>query len=394
VPEFPDSAPVDTTLLQELQDVDVWRTKYLFQARWPSLRHDKDRRQDFYGSKYERIFDMAFVPKGFLRWFPYAIRDGRKLANSVDLILTMNNPITLHLIGYILHKWSGKPWIVEIRDPIVKYAYGRRGPEWFNYRVEHFIFKNADAIIQRKDGTPGNISKRYPDLADKFHIIPYAGFDEDDFVKIQDTPEIYSEKLLITYTGSLYGDTITPLPFLRGVNRFLQESPACRNHVKIIFAGDWDPQYDEVVKNLNLQEVVSYQGRLTRSECIQLWQNSQILLLILGKESDNLLRIPSKFWDYVGARRPILSLVDVEGRLANLIIEQNLGVVADPEDEKDISNALGLLFERYKQGKLSVQTTTEFLSKSSRAASEKMVIDIFDQILLETRPARGYLQRE
>lgn len=383
-PAIPAGSTLDESLCNEIGDVEVHRIQYLFQARWPSLRHDKDRQQDFSGSKFERFLDVSFVPKGFVRWLPYAVQAGRQLAASADVILTMNNPISLHIIGYIIKKLTGKPWVAEIRDPIVEYAYGRRGPEKLNYWLERLVVKNANVVIQREDFTPDIISLRYPKSPpSKFVVIPYTGFDPDDFSS-QTTDEVKvlsNDQMVISYTGSFYGDTITPIPFLNGLKRCLSTNAISAQAIRVIFAGDWDDQFDQLIEELDLQDIVSYRGRITRQQCIELWHKSHVLLLILGKEADNILRIPSKFWDYLGAKRPILSLVAPNGRLANLVVEQNLGVVADPEDEEAIATAINQLFVAFQEKRLKAQPTPEFLSLANRACSEKTIIDVFNQIV-------------
>ncbi len=381
-PEIPETATTDDGLLVEICDaqVEVIRTKYLFKQQWPSLRHDKNRFRDFYGSKVERIIDMGFVPKGYVRWLPYALREGRKIVKDVDVILSMNNPITLHVIGYLLHKWSGKPWVAEIRDPIAGYAYGRRGPETMNYWLERKIIESAHAVIQREDGTPEDIRGRYPAWQDKFVIIPYAGFDSDDFPAVTPPSQRHERKLVISYTGSFYGNTITPIPFLDGLAQFLAEFPDARGVIKVLFAGDWDAQYDMKVSQNRLEQIVEYHGRVSRKACIQLWQESDALLLILGKEEDNLLRIPSKFWDYLGARRFMLALVDPNGRVAQLVREEQLGDIANTDQPAEIAAMLRRMWQAYQQGQLQPRPNTEFLKQAERAYSEWMTVSVFEQL--------------
>lgn len=381
-PEIPEKATIDHGLLAEICDaeVEVVRTKYLFKRQWPSLRHDKNRFRDFYGSRVERIIDMGFVPKGYVRWLPYVLREGWKRAREVDVIISMNNPITLHVIGYLLHKWSGKPWVAEIRDPIAGYAYGRRGPEKMNYWLERKIVESADAVIQREDGTPENIRGRYPALQDKFVIIPYAGFDGDDFAYTTPPRHQIERTLVISYTGSFYGNTITPIPFLEGLAQFLTQSPEAKEVIKVLFAGDWDAQYETMVTQHGLESMVEYRGRVSRKTCIQLWQESDALLLILGKEEDNLLRIPSKFWDYLGARRYMLALVDLNGRVAQLVREEQLGDIADTDQPTEIAAMLQRVWQAYQQGQLQMYPSPEFLKQAERAYSEWMTVSVFEQL--------------
>jgi len=254
-PAIPPNTELDEGLLDELADTEIHRTTYLFQSIWPSLRHDKNRSMDVNESTAPGLFDLLFVPKGYLRWMPSALREGVRLAHSVDVLLTMNNPVTLHLTGLVLHKLTGKPWVAEIRDPIVSYAYGRRGPERLNRLLEKTIVRQADAIVQRGDGTPEDISLRFPHAQSKFTTIPYAGFESDDFA---DTPDISEAvqpdaQVVISYTGSFYGDTISPVPFLKGLDQLISQKALTPVSLRVYFAGDWDSQFDLTVDELGLR---------------------------------------------------------------------------------------------------------------------------------------------
>lgn len=383
-PAIPPDSDLDETLMDELADIEIHRTKYFFQSRWPSLRHDKGRSLEVYQPKVQGAVDLFFVPKGYVRWFPFALQEGRRLVASADVILTMNNPMTLHLLGFVLHKLTGKPWVAEMRDPIAEYAYGRRGPERLNYRLERLIVQNADAVVQREDFVPELVGPRYPDLSPtKFTVIPFTGYDPDDFALFSaaENKGVSDDQLMISYTGSFYGETITPVPFLRGLHRFLSANSVSRSCVRAVFAGDWDARYDQVVDELDLLDCVEYRGRLTRPECIRLWLESSVLLLILGSEEDNLLRIPSKFWDYLGAGRVILALVHPEGRTAQVLREQHLGFAADTDDEVEIAATLKKIWQAYQRGVLKPQPTAEFVSKATRASSEKAVVDVLNQVV-------------
>jgi hypothetical protein len=380
-PQIPKDDPLDNTLLENIGNTTIHRTRYLFQERWPSLRHDKNRTLEVYGSKWEQILDMLFVPKGFIRWLPYAIWKGIRMARDVDVILTMNNPISLHIIGYILHKITGKPWVVELRDPIVDYAYGRRGPESLNYMLERIFIRACDHVIQREDGTPEIVSERYPNIKDKFTVIPYAGFDFDDFDDfVADMPSTENQPLTIAYTGSFYGDTITPIPFLKGFKKFVDEKGLSAEQICAIFAGDWDPQYDEFIAENNLGSYITSKGRITRQACLDLWEKSHILLLILGNEEDNFLRIPSKFWDYLGARRAMFNLVDPQGRVSEVTAAQKLGVVADCMNPVSIAEGLHQLWQNHQVGQLAPQPDEQFFNQATRRASEKMTVDVLELV--------------
>jgi hypothetical protein len=149
----------------------------------------------------------------------------------------------------------------------------------------------------------------------------------------------------------------------------------------VVFAGDWEAQYDRLLDELDLHGYVKYLGYLTRQECLLLWQKSQVLLLILGKERDNLMRIPSKFYDYLGAKRSMLALVHPNGRAAQVVREQQLGFVADAEDMTAVSHALEQIWQAHQGGNLGPRPSSEFMAQATRASSEKAIADVMDRLV-------------
>jgi glycosyltransferase involved in cell wall biosynthesis len=362
--------------------VEVCRTPYLFKRRWPSLKHNKDRKiEASLGGRSTRLLDLVALPRGYIRWLPFAITKGVRLARQADVVLSMNNPVTLHIIGWIVSRWARKPWVVEFRDPLVGYAYSKRGPEWINRRLESLIVRTADRVLQIQDFVPDPISARYGDLdPNRFVVIPSVGYDPDDFGHV--TPgAAETQGLQIAYTGSFYGETITPVPFLNGLKEFISQSAIPPASLRALFAGDWETRYDDLIRELQLEPYVQHLGYLSRQDCLALWQESQALLLLLGKEEDNLARIPSKFWDYLGARRSMLALVHPEGRAARVVREERLGFVADAEDTQAIAGALEEVWQAYRAGRLRPAPTAAFLAQATRAHSEKMVAATMDELV-------------
>jgi hypothetical protein len=307
-----------------------------------------------------------------------------KLAPNVDALLTVNNPVMLHIVGAILSRWTGKPWAAEFRDPLVGYAYSKRGPESVNRKLESLIVHSASCIIRLQDFCPDPMEPRYPDIpSDRFVTIPFSGYDPDAFNA--SAPYAYQEggdrTLHIAYTGSFYGDSITPIPFLRGLKRFLERPEARRASVRVVFAGDWDAHYDRLLVDWGLDDCVEYAGHLTHQECLNLYQKSHVLLVILGREQDNRMRIPSKFWDYLAARRSTLALVHPDSMLARIVQEQDMGFAADGADETAIAAALDEIWQAHRRGSLEPRPSAEFLDQTKRTRSEKAVLDALNRLV-------------
>ncbi len=379
-PEIGANERQDPASIPDEPGITVHRTPYFFKSRWSSLRHDKDRKLEVEAGRLGRLPDIVHLHKGYVRWFPYAITRGVRLARESDVILTMSNPVAAHLIGLVISKWTGIPWVAEFRDPLVGYAYSMRGPEVLNRVLESRIIHSADHIFQFQDFVPEPIYDRYPGLPrSKFTVVPYAGYNPEDFENFNFDENIEvgdNKELRFSYTGTFYGETITPIPFFKGLKGFLSKE---KRDIRAVFAGDWGEGYQQLVSDLGLGDSVEYMGYLTRSQCMRLWEKSHVLLLILGPEPDNVERIPSKFWDYLATGRPILALVHPSGKVARIVREQRLGFVADTGDPVSVSIALEAIWRAHAEGKLTPQPTDQFLASVDRTSIDKLIVDILEK---------------
>lgn len=377
-PELPSPDEADKGLLENLPPIEVHRTSYLFNESLPSI---KNTRGIFLTKNRKSWLDYIYLPNGYIRWLPYAVRAGRKLAADVDVILSFNNPTMMHLIAYLVSRLTGKPWVAGLRDPISGYHFNRRGPELFNRFIERLVARSADRVVQWGDFVVEPMAERHPDLpSEKFVVIPFTGYNAEDFTDVHSLPQNVTKPLKIAYTGSFYTSSITPEPLLRALGYLVRQRQIAPTDIEVTFAGDWDEAYTELVESLNLSHMVRYLGFISRHACLELWSKSHVLLVILGENFDSIHRFPAKFWEYVGARRYILALVPVNGRLAELVRQQKLGMVAPPHDEAKIAEALMQLLAQLEQGQLQPQPTEKFLTEeASRAFGEKRLAEILEQ---------------
>jgi len=333
----------------------------------------------------EKIVDLARVPQGFVRWMPYAIIEGLRLIRNqgVDIVHSMNNPITNHLIGYVLHKLTGRPWLAEFRDPWVAYLYNARGPDFIDRLLEKEIVSNATSVVwySTLQMADDYFLKAYPaQPADKFHQIPYFGYDSIEFEEIWRTKigDLSKETLRISYVGSFYEGGITPEYFLKGLAEFLRERTLNKNQLLVTFAGSWNERYSQLVEYYGLEDFVEYIGYVSRSRCLEVYRDSHILLLIGAPGG---MDFPSKFWDYLGARRVMLALVPPESRVASCIIQEKLGVVAQPVNIDAISRSIASLHASFIERKLDIRPSKGFLESASRYASEREFADALHDAL-------------
>jgi len=257
---------------------------------------------------------------------------------DADLVTSVSNPFHLQLLGFLVSSALGLPWVAEFRDPMV--ASPDRDPEALvtkAARVVEWLTARTATRVLWGDGiqiTDDYFERRYG-VGGKATKLPFHGYDPATF-EGADARE-YSA-FTVTYAGSFYEGWIEPYRFLEGLRAHVERDGS--EDLRVQFYGDWNDRYQEAVERGGLAGVVSHHEFVPHEEIVPVLKGSDLLLYVGGDDPDNRLNVPSKIWDYVGARAPILAVVDPSFRVAELVAEYDLGLVVDPDDTDGIAEAL------------------------------------------------------
>jgi glycosyltransferase involved in cell wall biosynthesis len=313
-------------------------------------------------------------------WLPFAVRTGLSIIkhNEIDIIYSTSPPKTCHLVGYLIHRFSGKPWVADFRDPwrdnpssIVPSRFHKRMIEG----QERLVIKKACKIVSASPTVTADFKQTYPDYRGKFLTIT-NGFDPDDF---DCTPE-YSEggKLNITYAGSLYSyskdNQITPVYFFEAVKELLEDNPRLEKEIEVNFVGSGD--FANVITGLGLEKIVNYLGYMSHNECLRQVLKADVVLLIVGQ--DYAVNIPAKVFEYLAARKPILALA-TPGAATQLLKSHGTGIIVPPNDISLIKNALSNLHIQHTQGGLKISKMYQYTGggwQIEESTKDSCLIDI------------------
>jgi len=288
--------------------------------------------------------EIGFVeptPTGTLGGLVRCIRKARQ----ADIINSVSNPPQLHIVGALLARLTSTPWVAEFRDPLLNNPDVNPDSHaaTLRRRLERYIVANADAVvwyngIQIPDDY---FETAYPDLdTSSVRKLPYIGFEADTFASIE--PETY-DPFTITYAGSFYEGWIEPHTFIRGLGEYVNGT----SDIRAQFYGDWSSEYDRVASNSGVTDYIETHEFVPHTEIVGILKGSDALLYIGGQDPRNARNLPTKLYDYIGARRPIIAVVDPSFRIAQLIDESGFGTVVNPGDRDGIADAI----ERIRNGK-------------------------------------------
>jgi len=110
---------------------------------------------------------------------------------------------------------------------------------------------------------------------------------------------------------------------------------------------------DAYAKLLGLtDEDVKFLGSQPKQFVIQAYQHADILVMILNSTEWNKAKYTSKLFDLLGAQRPILACVPVEGKAADLIRTLRVGKIVGNERPQEIADELQVILKEFAAGKV------------------------------------------
>jgi glycosyltransferase involved in cell wall biosynthesis len=134
--------------------------------------------------------------------------------------------------------------------------------------------------------------------------------------------------------------------FLEGLKIFLDSDPRAVERLEVLLVGPREDENDRMVQRLGLESVVSFRDTVPHDESLRLAHASHILLVIALEH-----QMPGKFFEYIGARRPILAIVR-DGEVRDIVSRLRRGEIASIDNSQEIAERIGMLYAKYFAGTL------------------------------------------
>ena len=389
---------LDYTLLEELPAfIKIYRTPSLRKAAEQkaslpasATRGKNPRRGRLYKAGRWLVGGLRMDDFPGLRWLPYAWAGARKVIERehVDLIFTTSPPHDVHLIGMILSQMYRLPQVADFRDGWMGTAmFVSPHPlrRWFDKACEKGVISNAMKIICATAPIANNFAQRYPRARNKIETL-YNGFDPADFAP--HSSALKDKNIFcLAYVGSLGLSHRNPEFFLQAVRSLASSDSSFAQKCRIRFVGpvrDYD--LHGMIKDYGLSALCSVLGTVPHTLAVQFMEQADVLLLLLNykqKFGDESI-LTGKFCEYIGARKPILAMVQ-EGIAADFVRQYNLGIVVAPEDVPGIEQALRELFYRWQNNTLRSPDASELRELFNRRRSTEKLAGVFNEAVLSIR---------
>ena len=237
-----------------------------------------------------------------------SIREWLDCAKSYDYIITSYGDAFCYYVGLYYHRLHPETkWLFDIRDAIYRYKFTPSFISFIPKQMEKRVWAKADIVTGVSKGICGRVSKKY---RGKVHLLT-NGYDLTDREGI-DNNLLSKEKLVMTFTGSMYGGLQDLKPLFKAVRENIDSRDIQKDMIEFHFAGTYSAV--EVFKTqlgqYQLDELMINHGKLGRYETLRLQNGSDVLLApSYDYENNNGGILTGKFFEYMSANRPIIVIV-------------------------------------------------------------------------------------
>ncbi len=288
----------------------------------------------------------------FVRGY-FLIRTGK-----IDVIYSIGSAWSAHLAGVWLKKATGLPLISEVHDPLVirqnPNDQGFEKPKNRDARFRHYLeaqlCKYSDYVWWFTDGALHYAKVRNPNLntpgnAHGFVVMPGANPPGELLPR---GGHRYGQYLNLCHFGSLANDRSLST-VLKAAHTLFQKYPEARNHLRIHeYGAALDSLSIDATKHYGYADVLLAHGRLEkdaatgksgRERVAEKMQEADVLILLHGDDEWCAEYIPSKFYDYLWAGRPIWGITHRNSQLDQMLLDRK-SYLSAAGGEEDIAIAL------------------------------------------------------
>lgn len=278
-------------------------------------------------------YALLQIPDKNAGWMKAAIQAGRAIVSDwrPDVVFGSAPPVSGLIVAHRIARLCGVPWIAELRDLWADNIYYEfpRWRYWIDRLIERSALGNAAGLV--------TVSPIWAEMLHLRYRQPIAcvmnGYVEEDYPEVRTQPPP-GEVVSIVYTGNIYSGYRDPSPLFRAIALLGPE----RNRIAVHFYGPIAEEVCGLPAAQGVQGQIHVHERVSYRSSLALQTQADVLLLLQWADARDAGNIPAKFFEYIGARRPILMIGYERGNLAELIRERDAGLVAN--DPAVIAEAL------------------------------------------------------
>lgn len=277
-----------------------------------------------------RVIPIDYHSAWIIPIFFKGIKITRK--DNINTIIVTGPPFSPFVAAYLLSILFKVDLIIDYQDPWV--FDDENGGKKFNWFLEKLILKKAKKIIFNTQRT----KDEYLKLDLKFSIHEKSFVINNPYQSKENIDPLYLEKdkKVILYAGNFYGKRRLKYIFEPLIKMFAKDE--LKNEISIHVFGEIHDEDAELIKKLNLTDIIFEHDRIEYSKLTRFMKGADILYLSQG--DDHGYSVPYKLIDYITIGRPILAVTSLNSSTYNFMQGLDCGIAADINDPDSIFKAL------------------------------------------------------
>lgn len=317
-----------------------------------------------------------FIPDARVCWIRPSARFLHRYLKEhpeIDTIISTGPPHSMHLIARKLKKKHRIQWVADFRDPWtdIDFYQDLLPGKWADAkhkRLEKAVLTEADTVVTVSSACAEGleaIAKRKVDVITNGFIFP--NFDPRSV--------LLDKKFTIAHYGSM-PFARNPLVVWKALAEMLKNNDQLKEHLEIKLVGPVDFQVIESLNENGLGSFINTIPSVPHAESLEMQRSTQILLLVANNTGNVKGILTGKFFEYLGAKRPILAIGEEESDLESAMVQTHAGSFASYHDVPAVVEYLTKCFDQYLQGDLHHEA--QHLENYSSAHLAKKFIDLME----------------
>jgi hypothetical protein len=292
-----------------------------------------------------------FIPDARVCWIrPSArfLKNYLKEHPEIDTVISTGPPHSMHLIARRLKShFPQLNWVADFRDPWTEIDFYQEllPGKWADSRhkrLEKAVLSEANTIVTVSAACAEGLSSI---VGRKVEVVT-NGFIFPDFDEKQ---VVLDKKFTIAHFGSMPYSR-NPAALWIALENLLFRLPALREHLEIKLVGSVDFKIHEILEEKGLATHVNSISSVSHAESLQLQRQTQLLLLIANNSGNTKGILTGKFFEYLGAKRPILAIGEKESDLEQAMHNTQAGLFADFWEAEEIGAFLEACYTKFLKG--------------------------------------------
>jgi glycosyltransferase involved in cell wall biosynthesis len=339
-----------------------------------------------------RYLQLLALPDRWVSWCLGAVPAGLRLIRRAPCqVIWSTYPIaSAHLVGLVLRRLTGLPWIADLRDPMIDDAYPtdpwmRKAAAW----VERQTVRHCSRAVCTTAGAVRSYRRRYPEIPKERFALIENGYDEEEFAQAAAAPKPAGGPFVLLHSGIVYPSERDPRPLFTALGRLRREGTLDSANFRLVLRA---PVHEALLAGLarehGVADLVEIAPALPYRAALAEMLAADGLLVLQAANCNE--QVPAKLYEYLRAARPILALTDPAGDTAALLRAAAIDTVAALDDAEAITQILPRFLALAGSGRAPLAAPA-FVQAQARAARTTQLAALLDELAAAGRTSRSPL---